>query len=242
MPSKSAPTAEELPPELERLGCTWSSTPHEFWTACSGRLSPNGKYDDLCQDMADDMVEQHGIMSVAQMTELYRHQWTDMLGKHGAKPGWVDTFMRILNTEFKVMCNDKTAIPEAALKMQLQAEHKKNSFKEARFGKQWSNLGEALKARGELDSVSLPASVFEAPYECPDVSAFNLSYNDTKAVTKEIFLWVLKKFNTVYIDKTFALHVEKLLLAAGIKHYKGERWWKVIVDRFENGRRSHAKV
>ena len=150
--------------------------------------------------------------------------------------------MRILNTEFKVMCNDKMAIPESALKMQLQAEHKKNSFKETRFGKQWSNLGEALKARRELDSVSLPASVLEAPYECPDVSASNLSYNDTKAVTKEIFLWVLKKFNTVYTDKTFALHVEKLLLAAGIKHYKGERWWKVIVDRFENGRRSHAKV
>ena len=189
------------------------------------------------------MVELHGVMSVAQMPQLYRHQWSDMLSTRGAKPGWVDTFMRILNTEFPIMSHERFAVPESALKQpELQLSNQKTQFKDPRFRNQMPNLGAVLRAAGKLDDLELPAAVLEAPTECPDPAAFKLTYNDVKAVTKEIFLWVMKEFQTVYIDKTFALQVEKLLLAAKFRHHKDQRWWMVILARFENGRRSHAKV
>lgn len=239
-------SSDPLPPELERLGCTWSSTVHEFWAACSPRLHPNGKYKQLCEQMAEDMVDKHGVMSVAQMPHLYRHQWADMFKARGANPGWIDTFMRILGTELKIMPHDKVlSVPESVIKLndlEEQISHK-NSFKSARFAGQSSNLGAILKYSGKLEGVELPASVLDAPTECPDPSSFTLSYNDVKAVSKEIFLWVIRDFKTVYIDKMFALQVEKLLLAANFRPIKeGKRWWKIILDRFENGRRAHAKV
>ena len=239
-----------MPAELERIGCTWSSTAHEFWAACSKRLSPNGKYDELCEGMAEDMVETHGIMAVSQMLDLYRHQWEDLLKARGAKLGWVETFMRILGSEFKIMPHEKqSSVPVSALKLQLEEQlHHKNSFNAARFGNQSSNLGAALKMAGKLDKVTLPASVLEAPTECPDVTRYALSYNDVKAVSTAIFVWILKEYKTVYIDKTFAQRIEKLLhdakfrLTGNDKTGEPRRWWKVIYDRMENGRRKHAKV
>jgi hypothetical protein len=226
-----------VPAELERMGLSWGSTVHAFWAACSPRLSPTGKYKDLCEGMAEDMTEQHGVMSVAQMPQLYRHQWTEMLTKHGAKLGWVDTFMRILGAEFRVMEHDKTALPESALKLEQQEQ----TFNPSRFN-QSSNLGAELQQAGLLKSVTLPASVLEAPFECPDPSLFALTYNDCKAVSTAIFVWVLGAYKRVYIDKPFALEVEKRLHDANFKHWCGKRWYKVLLARFENARRKHAPV
>ena len=114
-----------------------------------------------------------------------------------------------------------------------------------RLFKAQASLGKSLIAAGQLESRGrLPLRIFDAIKECADYKRYALTYNDMRAVTTEIWLWVVATFGVSSIDIEFARHIEKQLVAKILSLPPGRRhgWAKIIMLRFENGNRSNAAV
>ena len=239
------PIPEFVPAELQeltRIGCTINSTAFELFDKLKGRLSRGGKYDDALDKAADLFVEKFGITTVKEL-QLQPRQRCEYVFTTAELPGaWVDTLGSVLGVVF-----DEVGVPggtpaSAALgspPVMTQIGHDKRLFKAQ------ASLGKSLIAAGQLESRGrLPLRIFDAIKECADYKRYALTYNDMRAVTTEIWLWVVATFGVSSIDIEFARHIEKQLVAKILSLPPGRRhgWAKIIMLRFENGNRSNAAV
>lgn len=86
------------------------------------------------------------------------------------------------------------------------------------------------------------AKIMAAITETPDVRLTGLTYSDTKAVMKEIYLWEVTQRHTVASRKNVAKEVAQKLYDLWLQPYGKNTWTQKILDRKKNGRRSNAKV
>ena len=234
------------PVELQRIGCSLASSAIEFVDALKPRLSKTGKYNDRLDGLAELMVENWGVFTVAQVRDkgTYEH-WEQAFTQTGLPTAWIETIGRALGVELVAASSygRPAGTPaSASLAMLETVELPMDVIKQARFSG-LNNLGKRLEAIGQLDGVRLPQKIFDAITECPDYKRLSITYNDFKAVLSEIFKWTFATFGTVHIDRLFARHLEKELIKNKVfLPANRSSWSSCILDRFENGRRTKAEV
>lgn len=235
--------ANQEPEELQRIGCSLASSAIEFVDALKPRLSKTGKYDDRLDALAELMVENWGVFTVASVRDKGNYElWEQALTQAGLPTAWVETFGRALGVQLVPASSSGRPAGTPSSASLATFELPEPVIKEARFAGR-NNLGARLEAIGELDGVRLPQKIFDAIYECPDYKKFSITYNDFKAVLTALFVWVFATFGTVNIDKKFARHLEKELINNKVfLPPNRSSWTNCIIDRFENGRRKNAKV
>ena len=227
---------EELE-ELARIGCSMQSTVFEFFAALKPRLSRNGKYDAQLDDAADRMVDQYGVVNVSGLKRQELQRWEQVLAASQLPAAWIDTFALVLGINMHPLVVMSGGTPASAAACSVLRTDRGQGFSGRK------HLGKRLKAAGELERVKLPEAVFDAIHECPDYRRFAITYNDMKAINTAIFKWCFCEFGTVYIDMDFARHIEKLLLERIVALPPGRtKWAKIILTRFENGKRESAPV
>ena len=225
--------------ELKRIGCSLQSTVFEFFEALKPRLSRNGKYDAKLDKAAEQMVDEFAVVTVSQLQQQDYQRWEKVLMTAELPTAWIQTFALILGTEIEQLAAVRPAGTPASAALATVESAESNDKK---FGGK-ANLGKRLKACGQLDSVRLPETIFDAIYECPDYSRFAITYNDMKAVLTEIWKWVFCEFGVAAIDKDFARHIEKELVKRILSLPPGRKaWCPIIMTRFENGARKSAEV
>ena len=91
--------------------------------------------------------------------------------------------------------------------------------------------------------IKLPlAKIIDAVKETPDYKTEKLTYKDTKAVMKEVYLWEATQMCTVASSQVRADTVGQMLYDLGLRPWGKKTWAKKIINREQNGRRSNAKV
>ena len=85
------------PVELQRIGCSLASSAIEFVDALKPRLSKTGKYNDRLDGLAELMVENWGVFTVAQVRDksTYEH-WEQAFTQTGLPTAWIETIGRAL--------------------------------------------------------------------------------------------------------------------------------------------------
>lgn len=227
--------------ELTRIGCTLQSTVFEFFEALKARLSRNGKYDAQLDTAAEHMVDEFGVMTVSQLRMQEYQRWEKVFTTAQLPTAWISTFALVLGTQIDQAAAGRPAgTPSSASLLAVDASAV-STANEPRSAK--ANLGQRLKALGQLDSVRLPEAIFDAIHECPDYSRYAITYNDMKSVLTEIWKWVFCEFGVATIDKEFARHIEKELVKRILSLPPGRKaWCPIILTRFENGARKAASV
>lgn len=104
-------------------------------------------------------------------------------------------------------------------------------------------LGDKLKVEGTLSQITLPAILDTMEYETLNPFEDDLTPNDTKEISKQVYLFRAVAFNNVSGDKDVENTLAKLLK----KKYKGKPafsgdWRGILKRRAQQGRRATSQV
>ena len=107
-------------------------------------------------------------------------------------------------------------------------------------------LGELLMRQGDFAKIVVPRSTFRG-IEPNEHGVVN--HRQVKLIAQRLFLFTLAKYGSVHGDKLYYRKLARLIESYGYRlPNRGtamgsqRHWWKVIKNRFENGRRMSADV
>ena len=216
-----------------------------FWTFYGNELdSADARL--ACQRICTVLKGEHGCITVGCMQRLTRNQLARVLAAQG-KAAWLSSVEHLLDHEFT---RDSHRVPDSACLADGQdtpaptstALVCKNGGTQIELYKPKERLGAYLKRRGELGLIAIPWDAIATAIEetdAPDIEA--LSCNDTRAVAAEIFTYLALQWDYVAGDKILHTYIAKAL-GEKYRPYGSSKWYKIIKNRFHNGRCTSGKV
>ena len=150
--------------------------------------------------------------------------------------GWMRSIQHLLQHQFATMAPGAPVSAALALSaggVRLPSYAPKDNIK----------LGDKLKLEGTLDAIQLPSVLDTMEYETENPFVADLSANDTKEISKHVFLQRALADNYVSGDLEVEKKYAKLLKAKylGKPAFSGD-WKKILKGRAAMGRRSSASV
>jgi hypothetical protein len=151
--------------------------------------------------------------------------------------GWMRSIQHLLQHQFTTMAPgapvSAALVLSSAGGVRLPSYAPKDNIK----------LGEKLKLEGTMDAIQLPGVLDTMEYETENPFVNDLSANDTKQISKHVFLQRALADNYVSGDKEVEKKYAKLLKLKylGKPAFSGD-WKKILKGRAAMGRRSNASV
>ena len=153
--------------------------------------------------------------------------------------GWMRSIQHLLQHQFSTMAPGAPVSAALALSGSLTCGPRLPLY----APKDGLKLGEKLKLEGTLDEIRLPGVLDTMEYETENPFVADLSANDTKEISKHVFLQRALADNYVSGDKEVEKKYAKLLKAKylGKPAFSGD-WKKILKGRAAMGRRTSASV
>ena len=153
--------------------------------------------------------------------------------------GWMRSIQHLLQHQFSTMAPGAPVSAALAISGSLTCGTRLPLY----APKDGLKLGEKLKLEGTLDEIRLPGVLDTMEYETENPFVADLSANDTKEISKHVFLQRALADNYVSGDKEVEKKYAKLLKAKylGKPAFSGD-WKKILKGRAAMGRRTSASV
>ena len=225
------------PPPMQQVGLADSDPIEALWAKLQEKMKlPEDR--EACDKISDHCISEWAMVTVSCLKNpaLLQQDVLDILAIAN-KPKWLRTLEFLLDHRYPVL---GAGVPPSAALAQSGGEVVTCPTKVERFPAE--GLGALLQRTGQLEQLFIPAARLRAVVtESVNPDEGPLTYNDTKAVMCELFVW-LASLGDVKGCATLARHLSPQLYALFPQPHGNTTWAKKLMLRKKNGRRASAKV
>ena len=181
-----------------------------------------------CGKIGDEMRDGWGCINIACMAnpQYSRDDMEELIVRHGGKTPWIRSVEFIISHTYLPAMRMQAGVPASASAYQPSGSTRFTSTEADRYA-----------------GCTFPtAKIRSAVKETSDLKEDTLTYNDTKAVMKEFWLWQATQRCTIANDVASANSYAMMLYDMDLRPWGKSNWSQKIFNRKRNGRRSNAQV
>jgi hypothetical protein len=181
-----------------------------------------------CGNIGVEMRDGWGCINIACMANprYSREDVVELIGRHRGNTPWIRTVELLIGHTYLPAMRMQAGVPASAITYQPSGSTRFTSTEADRYA-----------------GCTFPtAKIRSAVKETSDLKEDTLTYNDTKAVMKEFWLWQATQRCTIANDVASANSYAMMLYDMDLRPWGKSNWSQKIFNRKRNGRRSNAQV
>lgn len=233
---------------LQSLGLRLADPVTELWRKM-GEALPQEAHKSACADIAEEMRDGWGCINIACLSNpaFSYEDVVTLIESKGGLPTWCKTIQFLIGHTFLSETAPKGVPPSAALVPQTVPQTK---YGRCASGSEVGSADRVARARQErivsveedIPSAFPQGKILDAISETPNYRNDTLTYNDTKAVMREYWLWEATQKCNVASNKEAARAYAQQLYDMHLTPWGKTGWARKMFNRKRNGRRPNAPV